>query len=250
MKKRNFLTLTLFFAVVTSWSQYVIKSVEELNNLKQVPQEKVFVNHTGPVVFAGEYMYYSFQCFNAQNSRPSAVSKVGYIALVNEDREYVLEQKIKLVKGLGQGDFFVSTDIASGNYKLLGYTQWMKNNGLAQVFKDDVVIVNPYTVDQSALLADAAAEEKEMVAQSAQVMDSSTVGLLLNGTVYGKREKVNFSLKNYKGNLGNGTYTIKIRKKSVINPVNKMNAITYAKDYLNVDKQIKLKVGDSLFFLF
>ncbi|RNC89928.1 MAG: hypothetical protein ED555_10815 [Allomuricauda sp.] len=247
MKKRNFLTLTLFFAVVTSWSQYVIRSVEELNNLKQVPQEKVFVNHTGPVVFAGEYMYYSFQCFNAQNSRPSAVSKVGYIALVNEEREYVLEQKIKLVKGLGQGDFFVSTDIASGNYKLLGYTQWMKNNGLAQVFKDDVVIVNPYTVDQSALLADAAAEEKEMVAQTAQVMDSSTVGLLLNGTVYGKREKVNFSLKNYKGNLGNGTYTIKIRKKSVINPVNKMNAITYAKDYLNVDKQIKLKVGDSLF---
>ena len=58
---------------------------------------------------------------------------------------------------------------------------------------------------------------------------------------------MNLSLKNYKGYLGNGTYTIKVRKKSSLNPENEMNAIAYAKDYLNVDKEIKLNVGDSLF---
>ncbi|MEO0570936.1 MAG: hypothetical protein AAF039_04470 [Bacteroidota bacterium] len=249
MKKRNTWFLALFFATVTSWSQYIIKSVEDLKNLQQVPQEKVFVNHTGPVIFTGEYLYYGFQCFNAQNSRPSAVSKVGYVALINENREYVLEQKIKLDKGLGQGDFFISTDMPSGNYKLLGYTQWMKNNGLAQVFKDDLVIINPYSFDQSSFLRDSENEDEtgNIVMQTMQVMDSSTVGLVLNGKNYSTREKVNLSLKNYKGYLGNGTYTIKIRKKSTLSPKNEMNAISYAKDYLNVDKGIKLNVGDSLF---
>ena len=182
MKKRNIWFFVLFLTMVTSWSQYVIKSVEDLKNLKQLPQEKVFVNHTGPVIFTGEYLYYSFQCFNAQNSRPSNVSKVGYLALVNEDREYVLEQKIKLDKGLGQGDFFVATDMPSGNYKLLGYTQWMKNNGLAQVFKDDLAIINPYFADQSSFLSDSEKGElhSKTDVQTTQVMDSSTVGLVFD----------------------------------------------------------------------
>jgi hypothetical protein len=249
MVRRVLLVNVLLFQAITVWSQYVIKSVEELNNLKQVPQEKVFVNNTGPMIFAGEYLFYSFQCFNAQNSRLSNVSKIGYVALVNENREYVLEQKIKLDKGLGQGDFFISTDIPSGNYKLLGYTQWMKNNGLSQVFKDDLVVINPYFADQSLLLTNSEKENSpmEIGEQNIQVMDSSTVGIVLNNSIFKQREKVNLSLKNYKGYLGNGTYTIKVRKKSPFTTTNSMNAITYAKDYLNIDKALKSKVGDSLF---
>ena len=113
MKKSVLPLVVLFMSIFVAHSQYVIKSPADLVNLKGVPQEKVYINHTGPVVFSGEYLYYAFQCFNAQNSRPSSVSKVGYVALVNTDGEYVLEQKIKLVRGLGQGDFFVSTYVAS-----------------------------------------------------------------------------------------------------------------------------------------
>ncbi|MEM1258147.1 MAG: hypothetical protein AAGH81_06440 [Bacteroidota bacterium] len=249
MARRTMVCFALLFQALNGHSQYVIKSVEDLKSLKQLPQEKVFVNHTGPIIFTGEYLYYSFQCFNAQNSRPSSVSRVGYVALVNEKKEYVLEQKIKLDQGLGQGDFFVSTDVGSGNYKLLGYTQWMKNNGLAQVFKDDLVIINPYSVDQSSFLKDSIKGEipKDIKGRLPHVMDSSIIGLVLNNTVYGTREKVGFSLKNYKGYLGNGTYSIKVRKKSALTPKSEMNAIAYAKDYLNVDKEIKLDVGDSLF---
>jgi len=247
MKKTIFVIL-VFASVLLCRAQYVVQSVEDLANLKQLPQEKVYVNHTGPVFFAGEYVYYAFQCFNAQNSRLTEVSKVGYVALVDENREYVLEQKIKLDGGLGQGDFFVSTDMPSGNYKLLGYTQWMKNNGLEQVFKDDLVIINPYAADQSRLLDEVSEHATTAETMSGPVkMDSSTVGLLLNKSVFGKREKVALSLKNYKGYLGNGSYTIKVRKKSAIYSKPAMSPITYATTYLNVDKAIDLSVGDSLF---
>lgn len=239
----------MFFAAMTAWSQYIIKSAEELGNLKKVPQEKVYLDHTGPIVFAGEYLYYSFQCFNAQNSRPSSISKVGYVALVNEKKEYVLEQKIKLNKGLGQGDFFVATDVPSGNYKLLGYTQWMKNNGLAQVFKEDLVVINPYSYDQSIFLRKDGENLTEAIQKQemAEQMDSATVGLVMNNRTFGKREKVNLSLKNYKGYLGNGTYSIKVKKKSAIQSEHQTSAISYAQKYLNVAKEIKLSVGDSLF---
>lgn len=247
MKKIVLVVCALLFQASNVWSQYIIKSAEDLANLKKLPQEKVFVNHTGPVVFAGEYLYYGFQCFNTQNNRASDISKVGYVALVNEAGEYLLEQKIKLTKGLGQGDFFTSTDMPSGNYKLLGYTQWMKNNGLQQVFKDDLIIINPYAADQSIFLGDS---EKPSISETdlgPVKMDSSTVGLLLNKSAFSKREKVSLSLKNYKGYLGNGAYTIKVRKKSKIGVKPAMNPIVYAKKYLNVDKEIDLKVGDSLF---
>ena len=249
MRKKSTAFLVMFFAVMTAWSQYIIKSAEELGNLKKVPQEKVYLDHTGPIVFAGEYLYYSFQCFNAQNSRPSSISKVGYVALVNEKKEYVLEQKIKLNKGLGQGDFFVATDVPSGNYKLLGYTQWMKNNGLAQVFNEDLVVINPYSYDQSIFLRKDGDNLTEAIQKQemAEQMDSATVGLVMNNRTFGKREKVNLSLKNYKGYLGNGTYSIKVKKKSAIQSEHQTSAISYAQKYLNVAKEIKLSVGDSLF---
>lgn len=248
MRKRILVSLILFLQVFGVYSQYVVKSNEELENLKKLPQEKVYVNHTGPVVFTGEYIYYAFQCFNAQNSRPSTVSKVGYVALVNENKEYVFEQKIKLSKGIGKGDFFISTDIPSGNYKLLGYTQWMKNNGLEQVFKDDLVIINPYAADQSNLLVDKNEETTSSELNLNPVkMDSSTVGLVLNKNNFSKRDKVSLSLKNYKGYLGNGTYSVKVMKSSKIKANPSMTAISYAKEYLNVGKAIDLTVGDSLF---
>lgn len=232
-----------------AWSQYDVNYAKDLDILKKLPQEKVYVNHTGPVVFSGDYIYFAFQCFNAQNSRPSSQSKLGYIALANDKKEYIFEQKILLKSGLGQGDYFVSTDIPSGVYKLLGYTQWMKNNGLEQVFQDDIVIINPYSNDQSSLLHDSenkdSTEKKEV--KSIQMMDSSVVGITLEKTRYRTREKVQLGLKNYKGYLGNGTYSIKVREKSRISPKTKMNAISFAKDYLNVDKVADLKSVDSIF---
>ena len=118
----------IFFAfclltVLSVKSQYVIQNPIELENLKKLPQEKVFVHHSGPLVFVGEYLKYAFYCFNTQSNKLSDISYVGYVALVNERGEYLLEQKIPLEEGLAQGDFFINTNVPSGNYKLLAYTK-------------------------------------------------------------------------------------------------------------------------------
>ena len=247
MKKIYILLTLLFIELVSVQAQYVIKSQEELNDLKKLPLEKVYLSTSEKLVFAGEYLYYGFYCFNAQNSRFSTISKVGYVALVNAEKSYVFEQKLRLDKGLGQGEFFVPTSLPSGNYKLLGYTQWMKNGGLEQAFQLDVVIINPYTADQSSLLDSTPVSTVVPTEAISSEVDSATVGLVFSGKSLGKREKVSFSLKNYKGYLGNGVYTIKVKKKEDFQGTPTTNASVFSKRYLNVGKQLDLKVGDSLF---
>jgi len=248
MKKWIYLAVFLIVGIVSVRSQYAIRNVQELENLKKLPQEKVYVHHTGPLVFAGEYVKYAFYCFNTQSSKLSDISYVGYVSLVNEKGEYILEQKIRLEDGLSQGDFFINTDVPSGNYKLLAYTQWMKNNGLDQLYKGDLVIINPYQVDQSGLQSDGPlAMDAEQPLVQEQVMDSTVVQLRFEKTVFGTREKVKFTLRNYKAALGKGNYSIKIQQKAPFPVMSQMNAMEFVPSYLNVGKEINKSVGDSIF---
>src|SRR6056297_1378793 len=215
MKKTLLTSVFFFMTFLSCWAQYVVRNESELLKLKELPQEKAFVDHTGPMVFSGEYLYYAFFCFNAQNNKASTISKIGYVALVNEANDYVFEQRIKLEKGKGNGDFFVSTAIPSGKYKLLGYTQWMKNSGVSQVFKDNIIIVNPYQADQSALLL--STKKKGFSTSIADgrtaPIDSSMISIVAAKTKYGLRDEINLSIKNYRDKLGFGTYSLKVIKK-------------------------------------
>lgn len=247
MKKKQILAVIILMFTILSHAQYVIKDRSDLLNLKKVPQEKSYVDHNGPLVFSGEYLVYSLHCFNAQTNNPTNVSKIGYVALVNESKEFIFEHKVKLEKGHGYGDFFVSTEIPSGRYKLLGYTQWMKNSGLSQVFKDDIVIINPYLADQSTLLDISRGDVLTNTVKSTIISDSSTLTIRTNKSTYLPREIVNLNIKNFKGALGHGSYTIKVKRKEEIAIASAINSITYGNAYFNADKEIKQTIGDSIF---
>lgn len=248
--KRTLILLILFLLTLTSaLAQYVVRDGSELLKLKKLPQEKAYLDHTGPVIFSGEYIHYSFFCFNTQNNKLSNISKIGYVALVNQSKEYIFEQKIRLNQGTGNGDVFLPTDIPSGKYKLLGYTQWMKNSGISQIFKDDIIIVNPYLADQSALLGNNASSvsSTRLKVTGTVAMDSSILSLQVNGDKFGTRQKVRLSIRNYKNKLGYGTYSVKVKQKKNLGIDRNLSAIDYGTEYLNVDNEIPQRIGDSLF---
>ena len=243
----------LLFAIVNCFfftqAQYIVNDVGELSDLKKLPLEKAYIDHTGPLLFSGEYLYYALHCFNAQSNKVSNISQIAYVALVNESKEYLFEHKIKLKAGKGFGDFFVSTQIPSGKYKLLGYTQWMKNAGLSQIFKDDIIIVNPYLADQSALLVESKKSKNSdnPTNLSSGVRDTATISISTDKINYSPRQKVELSIRNFKGVLGHGTYTIKVKRKEELPVSNALDAVSYATSYFNADKQIEKKLGDSIF---
>jgi len=53
--KNKLLFLSGFFLIALSIcrGQYVVQDGSELLKLKELPQEKVFIDHTGPLVFSG-----------------------------------------------------------------------------------------------------------------------------------------------------------------------------------------------------
>ncbi len=152
MKKIVFsLIILLFINNYSSYGQTILNS-DEISAYENIPQEKVFIHQNTSLLLSGEYLYYKVYCLNDKSNTLSEISKIAYIELIGSDKIPVFKHKIKLNRGLGQGDFLIPSTIQSGNYKLIAYTQWMKNLEQNQFFQSDISIINPFHTNQSALL--------------------------------------------------------------------------------------------------
>jgi hypothetical protein len=144
----------------------------------------------------------------------------------------------------------------SGNYKLIAYTQWMKNAGHEQLFKDDIAIINPYRSDQEAILAievDSTVASNAFIKENPQIQiakkkkDDGTIVLMTDKKQYGQREKVALVPRNFKGPLGYGNYSISVHKLDVLSSHSPLDATDYSNAYLGVAKAIDKSVNDSIF---
>ena len=47
-----------------------------------------------------------------------------------------------------------STALESGNYKIIAYTQWMRNSDIQNFYQNDISIINPFQENQKSILND------------------------------------------------------------------------------------------------
>lgn len=189
----------------------------QYDRFKVLPSEKVYVSTNTNVLLTGEYLFYKVYCLDDKTKQPSETSKIAYVELISEDFEVVFSEKIRLEKSQGQGDFFVPTTVASGNYKLLAYTRWMKNGSMNLFFQDDISIINPYQGNQDAILpnVDAADIDANMTSNAGIAEDKRFI-ISTDKEEYLKKSKVQLGLKNFRGAAGFGNYNISVRKKEAI----------------------------------
>lgn len=123
-----------------------------LNNLQQqfnsyqqqAVQEKLFVHTDKDFFLAGEIIWFKIYAVDALNNKPTTISKVAYVEVVDGDNKQVLQVKIRLVNGSGNGSFQLSTSVRSGSYIVRAYTNWMKNFGPELYFHKTVSVVNTF----------------------------------------------------------------------------------------------------------
>ncbi|MEM7382201.1 MAG: hypothetical protein AAF361_13525, partial [Bacteroidota bacterium] len=235
------------FALSNVEGQVIIKSEQELQALKQTPLESVYLHQSASILFPGEYLYYTVYCLNTRSLKLSNISQVVYIELLGENGTKIFTSKIKLNRGMGQGDFFLPVDVPSGNYKLVAYTNWMKNAGSQQFFKSDLAVINPYRSDQSAILASEEESQDTSVAMSTNVSDDSPVALLTDKESYRVRERVDLKLKNYKGTLGFGAYSISVRKLDDFQAPPQITALANSEDYSTKLKEVPNRVNSVVY---
>ncbi|WP_298546273.1 hypothetical protein [uncultured Aquimarina sp.] len=249
----------LFFLTFNIYGQRqsVLKTNKDAYGYNLVPQEKVFVHYNSSLLFSGEYFYYRVYCFNAKTDALSTISKVAYLMLLDEDQKAVFKHKIELDKGLGQGDFFVPVSIPSGNYKLVGYTQWMLNE-TSRFFQADISILNPYQGNQNKILSADTPQDSLTNAQIEVLKGSeltkvsaenakTDLKISTDTKSYEKRSLVKLTIENTQLNTMGGNYSISVRKTDPFAKALPVRAKDFSVMYSNGVKSSTKSVGASVF---
>ncbi len=123
----------------SSVQEHVVKSFYEENY-----QESVFIHTDKNYYLTGETIKLSLYCLNALTQQPTGLSRVAYADIVDSKKNTILTARIELENGLGSGEIYIPTTVASGYVVLRGYTRWMRNYGPESFFHSVITIINPF----------------------------------------------------------------------------------------------------------
>ncbi len=247
------LVITLIGYFYMGHGQIKIDDVRKIEVLADMPKEDVFIHQNAITLFVGERLYYKFYCLDSKTKRLSNFSKIGHVEMIGSNRNPIFRHKIRLVDGMGKGDFFIPADIPTGNYKLIGYTNWMRNNVEHPFFESEVNIINLYHTNERSLITkrDSIKSDTSLLDRLVKVLldDEKNIvkGLRLvpNKKMFGKREKVILKLEAMLGGKSHGNYSISVKGKdeligSSISRVDVFNGMRKVKIEKNVNDSIYL----------
>ncbi len=124
---------------------------------KKSLQEKIFVHTDKNLYVAGEILWFKIYNVDASFHQPIDMSKVAYVEIIDRNNKPLLQAKISMKDGHGNGSFYLPVNINSGNYKLRAYTSWMKNYSPDYFFEKIVTFINTRKV------IDSVVKEKQLV---------------------------------------------------------------------------------------
>lgn len=251
MKKAVLLIFLTLLTPKNTLAQYRLQNNEELNSFNSIPKEKVFIHYNDNLLLTGEYLYYKFYCRNSENRTPSKVSKIGYVELIGKGDKLIFRHKVRLTDGLGQGDFFVPVAINTGHYKLVAYTQWMRNEGEQSFFIGDLAIINPYqelpkTTNESSNEVLAHSKSDSLIGFSISEEKTKSFQIQLPQNTFKKRQLIKFGLQEIT-EQGVSYLSISVRKKdSITLPFQKKSSETIETNTISGKKR-ELKLDDSIY---
>lgn len=156
-KRKKYLLLIIVFSVLflSAENAFTQTNITELFTKYVLNDftEKVFMHTDKNAYIAGEIIWFKIYDINATTNTLSDLSKVAYVEILDATNKPLLQSKVALKKGEGDASLYIPHTIASGNYLMRCYTNWMKNFDAAYFFEKRVSIVNLqkppkiYTID-------------------------------------------------------------------------------------------------------
>ncbi|MGI8583702.1 MAG: hypothetical protein ACR2KX_16000 [Chitinophagaceae bacterium] len=202
------------------------------NNL----QEKLFIHSDQNLYIAGEILWFKIYCVDAANNKPLDISKVAYVEILDKDQQPVLQAKISLKKGSGNGSLLLPSTLLSGNYILRGYTSLMKNFDAEFYFKKNITIINTFKNESAAQknVADSNKYDIQFFPEGGylvndlqskvafRVTDASGKGIDFNGAVIDDKNDTVVQFHPLKFGIGSFNFTPKksAHYRAVIKPLN------------------------------
>ena len=142
-KKLITLFCVLTRLVVMGQDPFLEKLTASLNQYESIEQnEKIYLQSDKSFYISGEICWFKLYLVDASLHKPFSLSKVAYVELLNQDSKPVLQGKISMQQGIGNGSFFLPLFLPSGSYRIRAYTNWMKNSGPEYFFEKNITVVN------------------------------------------------------------------------------------------------------------
>src|ERR1700733_2808642 len=142
--KTSYFTFLLIMCVANTFSQdqaAVLKQVFETYNNGNY-QEKVFLHTDKTVYSTGEIIWLKTYITDASSNSPSPLSSICYVEIISQDMKPLVQAKISIDSGRGNGSLIVPSFIRSGSYLIRAYTNWMKNFDPSFYFEQPLTIIN------------------------------------------------------------------------------------------------------------
>lgn len=134
----------IFICAKNSFSQNIIPVVQqqfETYNQNNY-QEKIFLHLDKTVYATGEILWFKAYVTDAATNQFSSLSKIVYVEIINADNTPVMQAKVDIDSGSGNGSIVIPSSIRTGNYVIRAYTNWMKNFSPHFYFEEPITIIN------------------------------------------------------------------------------------------------------------
>ena len=143
--KTKFITLPLFFIVCytsifaqESISEKIIEPLQE--NI--LYREKVFLHLNKSVYFTNETIWLTAYVAEDAENKPSVYSSNLIVNLIDFEGNVIQQKTILIQNGVGNSDFLLDNNLASGKYFIQGFTNYMRNFGKENMFIQEIEIIN------------------------------------------------------------------------------------------------------------
>lgn len=227
-----FTTFRLDSQVLTS-SQLTSQKKE---NLQVTPWEEIYLHIDRDKYVAGEDIWFSIYAIDGQTGKLSARSAIAYLELLNPWNMPVVQKRLQLSGGRGEGNFSLPDSISSGIYTVRAYTNWMKNFLPENCYMHDIDIFNPFR--DSGFRRKVKLINELKIEERAASQEKKSAVILTSDSIFGRREMV--TLKTGTGNYNvtqSGTYDLSIS----VTPAEVSNESPGMEDYL-LSRQVNREV--------
>ena len=136
MRKYLYLTILCILTSLTSYGQTMSMQAEQLfEKFKKAarfdynyPREKVYVHFNSSSYLLNDTIWYKAYVVRASSLKPTTLSRVLYVELLNADGQLITKQTLKIDSmGTAHGAIALPNYAYGGYYEVLAYTREMLN---------------------------------------------------------------------------------------------------------------------------
>jgi len=221
------ITYKIFKFILLCFTWFTVGYAQTGYRIDSLPNEEVVLSSNDSVFVTGEVLYYKMYSL-LYNKTLCTISKIGYVELINDQKQSLFKHKLILNNGLASGDFFIPSNASTGHYKLVGYTKLTNTSNVSPFYQKDIYIINPYIVNiynKQDLGPDVIhINKQETVAQ--KINNNAPVKIILDSNVYNIRSLVSIKIDNQLFNKY-GNYSLSVHKVNPIKVQNTSSKIEY-----------------------